>query len=216
MPTRRRAPSFRRRALWLVLAALSLGGSARAVSPGIVKRGSRSPLLSTATDHGRANPFERHAVVVGLALRDRDGLEAFLADVQNPASPRYRQFLTQAEFNALHAPTEADESAIVAHLEANGLRVTQRFPNRLVIRASGPNAALERSFGVHIHAVERGGRMHYAAIDEPSLPADLAGAVIGVVGLDDLAERHPRVRTAEPAPKPHANLGTHCCALGPD
>src|SRR5262249_59203437 len=108
-----------RRALWVVLAGVCLGGMARAAAPRIVKRGSRSPLLATATDHGRANPSDRHDVVVGLALRDRDDLEAFLADVQDPASPRYRHFLTQAEFNELYGPTEADEAAVAAHLQAD-------------------------------------------------------------------------------------------------
>src|SRR4029079_15607618 len=37
-----------------------------------------------------------------------------------------------------------------------------------------------------------------------------------VIGLDDLAERRPRVRTAEPVPAPMASLGTHCCALSPN
>src|SRR5512139_93180 len=111
MPKRRRTRTSGRHALGIVLAALSLAGAARAVTPNVVKRGSRSPLLVTATDRGRAQPFERHDVVVGLALRDRHGLEAFLAAVQDPTSPAYRRFLTQAEFNALYAPSEENEAA---------------------------------------------------------------------------------------------------------
>src|SRR5262245_39488643 len=128
-----------RRVLGVLLAAISLTATTRAGAPNVVKRGSRSPLLASATDRGRANRSQRHDVVVGLALRDRDGLEAFLAAVQDPASPTYHRFLTQAEFNARYAPSEADEAAVVAHLEASGLRVTERFPNRLVIRARGTN-----------------------------------------------------------------------------
>src|SRR5436189_4107460 len=107
--------TFWRRMPSAVVAALLLGGVAPAGAANVPKPGSLSPLLATATDHGRASPSDRHRVVVGLALRDRDGLETSLAELQDPGSPAYHRFLTQAEFNAFHAPTEADEAAVVAH-----------------------------------------------------------------------------------------------------
>src|SRR5262249_58155494 len=100
----------------------------------VTKRGSLSPLVARARDRGRAPRADRHRVVVGLSLRQREALEAFLADVQDPASPRYHQFLTQDEFNALYAPDPGDEEAVVAHLEQSGLTVTDRAPNRLLVR----------------------------------------------------------------------------------
>ncbi len=180
------------------------------------KSHSLSPRLKDAVDLGRAPAAERHRVVVSLDVRDRDGLEAFLADVQDPASPRYLQFLSQAEFDALYAPTEAQEQAVVDHLRGAGLRVTERFPNRLLVGAAGGVAALERAFGVEIHSVERGGKRHYAALDEPSLPDEMASYVVGVMGLDDLSERHPHVRWVEPAAAPRAALGPGCCHLSPN
>ena len=204
------------RPIALALALLSLTLPARAQAPNQVRRGSLSPLLGHARDRGPAPRAERHRVVVALALRDRDGLEAFLAEVQDPASPRFRRFLTQAEFNVLHAPAVADEEAVVSHLARSGLRVTERAPNRLLVGAEGSVAALERAFGVAIQVVDLGGQRHYAAIDEPSFPADVAGAVVGVIGLDDLAARRPQLRPAEPAAAPRAALGANCCHLGPD
>ncbi|TMB46570.1 MAG: hypothetical protein E6J60_16360, partial [Deltaproteobacteria bacterium] len=189
------------------------------VAPALAAAGrslSRSPHLKDAVDLGRAPATERHHVVVSLDLRDRDGLEAFLADVQDPASPRYLQFPSQAEFDALYAPTEAQEQAVVDHLRGAGLRVTERFPNRLLVGAAGGVAALERAFGVEIHSVERGGKRHYAALDEPSLPDEMASYVVGVMGLDDLSERHPHVRWVEPAAAPRAALGPGCCHLSPN
>ena len=61
----------------------------------------------------------------GVGQRVR-ALEAFLADVQDPGSPRYHQFLTQDEFNAFYAPDPAEEAAVVAHLAQSGLTVTER------------------------------------------------------------------------------------------
>jgi len=197
-----------------VVLAASVVATPALAAPG--KSRSLSPHLKDAVDLGRAPATERHHVVVSLDVRDRDGLEAFLADVQDPASPHYRQYLSQAEFDALYAPTEAQEQAVVDHLRGAGLRVSERFPNRLLVGAAGSVAALERAFGVEIHSVERRGKRHYAALDEPSLPAEMASYVVGVIGLDDLSERHPHVASVEPAAAPRAALGSGCCHLSPN
>src|SRR5512144_430034 len=86
-------------ALPVLLVVLGIADAARAQSPGAAKAGSVSPLLRTASDLGRAVPTERHRIAVGLELRNREALEAFLADIHDPTSPNYRRFLTQEEFN---------------------------------------------------------------------------------------------------------------------
>ena len=202
------------RSLALVALAAGLAAVPATAAPG--KSPSLSPQLKDARDLGRAPATERHRVVVSLDLRDREGLEAFLADVQDPASPRYHQFLSQPDFDALYAPTEAQEQAVVDYLRGARLRVTNRFPNRLLVGSAGSVAALERAFGVEIHSVERGGRRHYAAFDEPSFPDAMASYVVGVIGLDDLSERHPLVGSVKPAAAPRAALGSNCCHLSPN
>ena len=102
------------------------------------------------------------------------------------------------------------------YLQANGLMVTDRFPNRLVVGAVGSVAALERAFGVEIHTVTVKGESHYATINEPSFPADIASDVVGVLGLDDLTAMHPHVRVSKPVQEPHAALGTNCCHFSPN
>src|SRR5437899_1844092 len=202
------------RSLALIVLTVGLATAPANAAPG--KFHSLSRHLKDAVDLGRAPASERHRVVVSLDVRDREGLEAFLADVQDPSSPRYRQFLSQAEFDALYAPTEAQEEAVVDHLRGAGLRVTERSPNRLLVGAMGSVAALERAFGVEIHSVERAGKRRYAALDEPLLPDQMASYVVGVIGLDDLSERHPHVGSVEPAAAPRAALGSNCCHLSPN
>src|SRR5437879_1182078 len=123
--------------LLVVLVPLLWDLRASAAAPQRLAARALSPLGGTIRDVGRADPDRRHSGVVGLVPRNPEALEAFLADVQDPSSPRYRQFLTQDEFNALYVPTEAAEQAVVAHLEASGLRVTERFSNGLLGGASG-------------------------------------------------------------------------------
>src|SRR5437867_10471996 len=123
-----------------------------AVSAGAVPRaGSLSPRLREASDHGRSDARGVHRIVVGLELRNRDVLDAFLAEVHDPASPNYGRFLSQAEFDALFAPTPDDEARVVGHLVASGLEVTARASNRLLVAATGNVGDLERAFGVEIH-----------------------------------------------------------------
>jgi len=170
--------------------------------------GSLAPRLADAVDLGRAAPARVRHVVVGVAPRDRAGLEAFLADVQDPASPRHGRFLTADAATAAFGPTAEDEAAVVAHLEASGLTVDERWPNRLLVAASGPTGAVERAFGVEVHDVALDGARHFAAMAEPSLPDPIAARVTGVLGLDDLTPVRSHAR-------PRAALGRDCCHFAP-
>ncbi|MFI5399104.1 MAG: protease pro-enzyme activation domain-containing protein [Candidatus Binatia bacterium] len=185
---------------------LALGAGTQP-TPAHARTHSISPRLSEATIQEREASTTQHPIVVSLELRNRDELERFLADVQNPNSPTYGQFLTQDEFNARYAPTAEAEQRVADYLEVNGFTITDRFSNRLLVGAVGSVAALEHAFGVESYHVTFRGRTHYAAIDEPTWPADIAG---------DLATMHAHVRSTQPALTPSAALGTYCCALSPN
>jgi subtilase family serine protease len=172
---------------------------------------SASPRLRESVIGARERSTDQHGIVVGLELRNRSDLEQFLADVQNPASPSYGSFLTQDEFNARYGPEPDTERRVVDYLQSNGLAVTERFPNRLLIGASGSVAALQRAFNIEFHDVTFRGEAHYAALGEPTWPAHIADNVVGVLGLDDLTPMHAHVRAT-----PYASLGSNCCHLSPN
>ncbi len=191
-----------------VILGILIGASiSRAATYG--RSSSLSPRLSEARILAREDPAGQHRVVVSLGLTNRDELESFLADVQNPASPNYRRFLTPEQFNSRYAPSPDAEQRLVDHLQASGLNVTRRFANRLLVAATGSVATLERTFGIELYNVSFRGEAHYAAINEPSFPDDLAPHVLGVIGLDDLVPRHPHGRALRPAVVPHAAIGGH-------
>jgi subtilase family serine protease len=176
---------------------------------------SLSPFMREAVDLGRAPASATGRIVVGLGLRNRESLETFLSEVADPTSSRFGHFLTQEEFNALYAPREADEAAVVSHLRQHGLVITERTPNRLLVGATGSIAAIEAAFGVEIHDVRFRGVRHRGAFREPSFPHDLASVVVGVSGLDDLFQRRPHLRYAATSPVPRAALGSNCCHFSP-
>src|SRR5215813_9612023 len=176
--------------------------------------GSRSPLAGHATNLGRAPAHFPLHILVGLDLHNKAALEAFIADVSDPASPHFQHFLSQDEFNALYGPTPEEEQRVVAWLTASGFQVTERFTNRLLVGAAGNNAAAERAFGVSVHTVLFQGEAKYAALQEPSFPTAMAGFITGVMGLDNLMEMRPRLHT-KPTVAPNAKLGTNCCHFSP-
>src|SRR5262245_10641341 len=201
----------------ILVAAIALPSSVVAAGTGRAhpRSSSISPHTRDAADRGGAARDALLRVVVGLEPRNRESLDALVADLSDPGSPTFGKFLTQAEFNALYAPTSAEESALVSYLQAYGLTVTERAPNRLIVGAQGSVTAMEAAFGVQIHDVLFNGSPHRAVFEEPSLPENLASFVVGVSGLDDLVERRPHVHYAATAPAPHAALGSNCCHFNP-
>ena len=195
-----------------VLAALGAGTHPAQARP---NTHSLSPRLRASAILEPESPAHRHNIVVGLDLRNRDELEQFLADVQNPRSPVYRRFLTPEEFNARYAPAADTEQRVVDYLQANGITVTDRFANRLLVGATGTVAVLERSLSTAFHNVTFNGEAHYAAINEPVWPAEIADSIVGIVGLDDLTPAHPHLHGAQMLTAPHAALGS-CCHLSPN
>lgn len=204
-----------KRCSFCILAVLAIAASANG-APTSPKASSISARMREATVLEREDPTTQHPVVVGLDLRNREELESLLADIQNPASPRYRRFLTSEEFSSRYAPSADTEQRVVDYLRANGLSVTRQFSNHLVVAAVGSVAALNRAFGVELHRVFFKGAPHFAAINEPSLPDDIAGHIVGVLGLDDLSAKHPHLRRIRPAVTPSDAVGAFCCSFSPN
>src|SRR5579884_2375260 len=83
---------------------------------------------------------------LGVPLRDRAGLEAFVSDIYDPQSPNYRHFLTVDEFTQRFAPTQEDYQAVVDFAKANGLTVKDTPANRLIVDVEGSIDNIERAF----------------------------------------------------------------------
>lgn len=91
------------------------------------------------------------SISIGLPLRNVVPLETFLKDVNDPSSPHYHQFLTQGEVNAQFDPTTDSEGRVVRWLKANGLSVTNTFPNHLIVNAQGSVSIVEHLFQISLN-----------------------------------------------------------------
>ena len=126
-----------------------------------------------------------------LPLRDPAGLQNFLSDLYDPASPSYRHYLTVPEFTARFGPTQQDYDAVVAFAKASGLTVTGGTRDGMEVQVKGPVSAVEAAFHLNMrtfqHPTEN--RVFYGPDREPvtSLPF----ALWHVSGLDNYSIPHP-------------------------
>ena len=135
-------------------------------------------------DLGLAPQSEVRQVTLSLAVRDSAAMEAHAASLVDPSSPNYRKFLTPAQVGALYGQDATTVAQVVNFLKAQGLTVTKVYANNLLISAKGTNAQLAAVFGSPIHAYQSLGRTWEAPAGATALPANLAGIVTAVHGLN--------------------------------
>ena len=142
---------------------------------------------------GRAPANQIITLNVVLPLRDEAGLDRFLSEVYDPASPLYHHYLTVPEFTAMFGPTQAEYDSVVQYLKSNGLTVTGGSRDGMNVAVRGPVSAVQAAFHVNIHTYQHPteNRTFYAPDREPtvSLPFNLWH----VSGLDNYSIPHPMV-----------------------
>jgi len=90
-----------------------------------VMRGHVPAVVSHSQSVGRLERGRRMKLAIGLPLHNQAGLTALLQQLNDPASPNYRQWLTPEQFTERFGPTEEDYQTVVAFAKASGLK--QRF-----------------------------------------------------------------------------------------
>ena len=125
-----------------------------------------------------------------LPLGDPAGLESFLADIYNPASPNFHHFLTPQEFTAKFGPTQAQYEEVLAFAKANGLTVTGGSLNNMEVQVRGSAAAVEKAFHVRMLNYPRaaGNGAFFAPDREPV--TNLSFNLWHVSGLDNYSVPH--------------------------
>ena len=157
------------------------------------------PALATkAVVIGRLPSTNSLNLAIGLPLRDPEGLDRFLQDICNPASPNYRQYLTPDQFNARFGPTEADYQAVIAFAEAHHLAVTGTHVDRMLLDVAGTVADIEDAFQITLRTYQHPteARTFYAPDTEPSVEATVP--ILDISGLSDFRLPHPKLRRPVP------------------
>lgn len=139
---------------------------------------------------GRLAETNRLNLAIGLPLRNNEILNSLVEQINDPASPSYRKYLTLEQFIFNFAPLEKDYESAIEFLKKNNLQITQTYSNRLVISVNGSAADIERAFHVHMltfkHPTQT--REFYAPDREPSV--DLETPLLCISGLENYELAH--------------------------
>ncbi|MEU0531523.1 S53 family peptidase [Amycolatopsis tolypomycina] len=129
-------------------------------------------------------PAAKLSFRVYLNQRDNAGAEALAQAVSDPDSKTYRQYLSPDQVRDRFAATDATVDAVKAWLSGNGFSIGEIPSNRAYVEATGTAAQTEHAFAVDLGKYRVKGQTLRAADKNLSVPANLAGDVLGVVGVD--------------------------------
>jgi subtilase family serine protease len=115
-------------------------------------------------------------------------LNQLMADQQNPASPRYHQWLTPQQFGAQFGLSADDIARVTSWLTSQGFTVTGVAKSSTYVTFSGTAAQVRQAFGTTIHTLSHNGESHIANLTDPVLPSAIASVVSNISGLNDF---HP-------------------------
>jgi subtilase family serine protease len=127
----------------------------------------------------RSMPME---LTVVLGLRDPAGLERFLAQQRDRSSKNYHRWLTPAQFADRFGPSQAQIDALARWLRSEGLKVKSVSRLARMIEVAGTAAQAETIFQTTI--VSNGAS--FGNTSDPVLPAQFAGLIIAINGLDNM------------------------------
>ncbi|HEX4336167.1 MAG TPA: LamG-like jellyroll fold domain-containing protein [Polyangiaceae bacterium] len=140
-------------------------------------------------------------LTLGIALpvqqpTDFPALEDFAKQVSDPTHPRYRQYLTPAQYATHYAPSQATYDAAKAFALSQGLSIYE-YPDHELLEITGTAAQLGRATNAQFNYYQRPDGSQFYAIDrEPSL--NLSVSVLQVSGTDGFYVQKPGFPTEAP------------------
>jgi subtilase family serine protease len=164
----------------------------------ITLSGNTSPFATADNDKGRVADTTQmdHMLLQLKRPADREqALQALMQQQVTKGSANYHQWLTNAQLGTQYGPSQMDIDAITSWLSAQGFTVNRVYGNGMTIDFSGTAGQVRQAFATEIHHLNVNGESHMGNMSDPQIPAAFAGAVEGVVSLNDF--------------RPHVNYKQH-------
>ena len=105
---------------------------------------------------------DRMRLTLGLKPRDVAGQQKLLAALQNRKSPLFHHYLTAAQWNARFAPSAASEATVLKWAGDNGLQVSKRYANRLLVDIDSTASKVEAALHVTLNNYSLNGKTFFA------------------------------------------------------
>jgi subtilase family serine protease len=134
-----------------------------------------------------ASPTDMVELHVYLPLRDQQQLDNLLAQLHDPNSPNYHQWLQPTDFLKRFGPSAADLSRLRAALTSRGFTVTQSNAHGMYV--TGPVSAISKTFGADVYKRTHQGRTRFVAQNALQIPHELEGINLRILGLESVPER---------------------------
>jgi subtilase family serine protease len=200
----------------VVLAAGSLSAAA-AVSASATKGLAQIPGSYRPAGAAKTGQMSARRMSVEVVLRpgNEAGLNSLLDAQYTPGSADYHHWLAAGQFDSRFAPSRATVRAVTAYLQGKGLTV-QRTVTPFLLRAIGSSAQIDTTFATTIDNYRTArGVTFYSNASPASVPASLATAVIGLVGLTNTVRLHPeyQLTAARPARSAGRESGEPACEI---
>jgi subtilase family serine protease len=166
-------------------------------------RGSVAPFTATTSAIGGAPGSRKLTIQVWLRPRTA-AAERYAVAVSSPGSALFHRYLSPDRYTARFGPSQSAARRVAAWLRAEGFAGIHAVGHRSYVRATASIATIEAALRTRIKLYRSSAKVHAGrdtlrANSRPvSVPAALAGSVLGVTGLDNAAVLDPTVHQARP------------------
>jgi hypothetical protein len=122
---------------------------------------------------------------VEFAMRNKQQFDELMREISDPHSTHYQRWLTPEEMHARFGETEQQFNEVLQRLQQQGFTITDKSygTNADYIRFKGTIGQIERAFDVQLVTPEF---EHYAAKNDPAIPAKFDGVISRIVGLEEV------------------------------
>ncbi len=198
--------------------------------------GSLHPLARPANDAGRLpgdTQMQHMMLFFSQTQAQQAALKQLLADLQNPASPRYHHWLTPQQFGSQFGVNDADIAKTEQWLQQQGFAIDSVANGKTFVVFSGTATQVERAFQTEMHRYvttwQGQKETHFAPSTQLHIPAALSPVVLGLRDLDNfkphsmmlhlapqaqaMAQQTPRLGAVQPA-FTSGQTGNHYLAPG--
>jgi hypothetical protein len=152
--------------------------------------GNTRPEAVAANDRGALAPdapIEHMLLQLKRSPEQEQALSKFIDELHTPGSPNYHNWITAHEFGQRFGLAPQDLAAITGWLESHGFAINVVYPSGMAIDFSGSAGQVREAFGTEIHGLDVNGVRHFANFGDPTIPAALSPAVVGIVSLHDFS-----------------------------
>jgi subtilase family serine protease len=157
-----------------------------------------SPLIMKSTLLGPVDGNREVGVTLALPSSDPHGLADFVQHVSAPGDSLFRHYITPQQFAERFGGNASDYAYLKNWAAANGLRVSHESAGRINLTVRGAVAQFQKLFNTQLENFRSpDGQEFYSASVKPTIPAEIASKISGVIGLTESRLVTPMFKVAK-------------------